>query len=179
MSVLRPGRFRLDGDGETPVALRARVAQLAAGQPNARVLFFKYSTPVGRGPTRWPVFTPFCTLPEFGVVVIWRRPLDTVYSSFRRFYRDHRPEALGVVAAGLTYVRGVRHIRRQLAGLPREKYLEVRYEDLVARPDQVLGAICAFAEVEYCPVDRLMPGTPLADQNRKWKRAVRHRLGLG
>jgi hypothetical protein len=123
----------------------------------------------------WPVFTPFCTLPEFGVVVIWRRPLDTVYSGFRRFYRDHRPEVLGVVAAGLTYVRGVRHIRRQLA----YNYLDVRYVDGVGMPYMVLGAICAFAGVEHCPVDRLMPDTPLADQNQKWKRAIRHRLGLG
>jgi hypothetical protein len=179
MSVLRAGQLRLDGGEEAPTALRARVARLAEGQPAARALFFKYSTPVGRAPMMWPVFTPFCTLPEFGVVVIWRRPLDTVYSGFRRFYRDHRPEILGVAAAGLTYARGVRHIRRQLAGLPREKYLEVRYEDLVGRPDDVIGAVCAFAGVERCPVDRLMPDTPLADQNQKWKRALRHRLGLG
>jgi hypothetical protein len=32
-----------------------------------------------------------------------------------------------------------------------ERYLEVRYEDLVAEPDRVVRAICAFAELEFEP----------------------------
>lgn len=157
--------------------LQANVARLAAGQPGARVLFFKYSTPVGRRPARWPVFAPFCALPEFGVVVIRRRPVDTVYSGFRRFYRGYRPELRGVVVAAVTYLQGRRHIGRQLRGLSREQYLEVRYAALIREPAAVLGAIAAFAGVDYCPIERLMPDTRLTVENGKWRQALRRRLG--
>lgn len=41
-----------------------------------------------------------------------------------------------------------RMARSALHGLPPERCMEVRYEDLVARPHEVLGAILAFLELE-------------------------------
>jgi hypothetical protein len=125
------------------------------------------------------VFLPLFELPEFRVIVIWRRPLDTIYSGFRRFFRTRTRDVPGFLAATRAYVRGARHIRWQLRRSPPDRCLGLRYEALVGRTEATLRGLYAFAGLDYCPVDRLLPPRGFSDENGKWKRALRSAVAGG
>ena len=178
MSAPRAGIFDLTDRAEARRQLEDNAAALFAAQPGTRAIFFKYSTPASR-PKLWPVFLPLFEIPEFRVVVIWRRPLDSIYSAFRRFYRDQGHDARGFVAAVRAYTQGVRHIRWQLGRSPRDRSLCLRYETLVTRPEATLRGLCAFASLDYRPAEQLLPGTGFSNENGKWKQALRRTLASG
>ena len=81
----------------------------------------------------------------------------------------------------------VRAARRLGARVGADRYLEVRYEELVADPDTVLRAVCAFAELEFLPrplhgqlpEDRLDVWPPVVFQHYPdTLRAARFDIGL-
>lgn len=170
MSTSRAGIFDL----ADPAAARRRLANnataLFATQPGRRAIFFKYSTPASR-PELWPVFLPLFELPEFRVIVIWRRPIDSIYSSFGRFYRSHGRshghDARGLLAAAGSYAKEVRHIRRQLGRSPGDRWFSLTYEGLVTRPEATLRALYAFADLPYCSAERLLPGRGVLERERQ------------
>jgi len=178
MSTDRPGRFDLPDRAEAIRCLRNNSATLLASQPDARAIFFKYSTPALRSRV-WPVFAPLFEASEFHAIVIWRAPLDTVYSAYRRFYQERSNRMLDVVAAALSYVRAVRHIRAQLRESPEGRCLVLRHERLVARPEAELRRLCAFAGLDYCPAEQLLPGRGFSDERGKWKETLRRTLTGG
>ena len=175
MSRLQPGRFDFPDPAEARRRFQENGAALFAAQPGTRAIFFKYSTPAFR-PSLWPVFLPLFEAPEFRVVVIWRRPMDSIHSAFRRFYRDYARDELGFLAAIRTHVRAVRHIRGQLARSPHDRCFILRYETLVARPELVLGELFRFAGLDHHPVERLLPGRGFSNENGKWKESLRRML---
>jgi len=175
MSARRPGCFDLADPAEARRRLRENGAALFAAQPGTRAIFFKYSTPASR-PKLWPVFVPLFEVPEFRVVVIWRRPLDSIYSAFRRFYQGHRYPALGFSAAARSYVCAVHHIRRQLGRSPRDRCFSLRYETLVTRPESALRELYAFADLDYCSAEQLLPGRGFSNESGKWKETLRKTL---
>lgn len=170
----RAGTIRLADAARARQQLHAASAALFAAQPAARALFFKYSTPAFR-PKRWPVFVPLFEVPEFRVLIIWRRPIDAIYSAFRRFYQGGHP-GRDFLAAAHAYASATRHIRRQLSDSPADRYLTLRYEALVARPEPVLREVCAFAELDYRSAEELLPGRGFSDEGGKWKHALRSAL---
>lgn len=174
MSAPRACRLALDSPDSARELLRAGASALARAQPGARAIFFKYSTPAFR-PYRWPVFLPLFDLPEFRVIVIWRKPLDAIYSAYRRFYRERGP-AFGLAAAAHTYQQSVLHIRRQLARSPRERCLALQYESVAGRTETALRALCAFADLDYQPAETLLPERGFSNENGKWKRALRRSI---
>jgi hypothetical protein len=175
MSVARPGRVRLPEVEAARAELGQNAARLTAAQPGASALFLKYSTPAFR-PRRWPVFEPFCRDADFKVLVAWRRPLDTVYSAYRRFFRRGPGDLRGFAAAAASYLAAVTHIRRQLRRLRHDQYLELSYEEFVRSPDRTLAPVWAFCGLPPCGIDRLLPAERVSDENGKWKRAL---LGRG
>jgi hypothetical protein len=63
----------------------------------------------------------------------------------------------------------VRRARRAGERLGRERYLEVRYEDLVADPERELSTICEFVELDFTPAMLAYGDTsriPLTDKMR-------------
>jgi hypothetical protein len=172
MSTERAGTFDLADAEAARMRLRQGAAAIARAQPAARAIFFKYSTPAFR-PARWPVFLPLFELPEFRVIVIWRQPIDAVYSAYDRFYRGRRWAALGLLAAWRAHRRSVLHIGRQLVRSPRERCLAVQYESIVGRTEPTLRAICAFADLPYRPAEALLSDRGFSNENGKWKRALR------
>jgi Sulfotransferase family len=178
MSSRWPGVIDLDHPDRARRQLSAGAASLLATQPSARAIFFKYSTPALR-PAVWPVFLPLFEVDEFRVIVIWRQPLDAIYSAYRRFHRGRRASPAGYLAACRTYAGSRRHLQRQLAKSPRDRCLDVGYESLVRRTEPTLRAILAFANLEYRPAEVLLPGRGFSDENGKWKRALRRAAGVG
>jgi hypothetical protein len=178
MSTPMAGSFDLADAGAAVARLRQGAEAIARGQPAARAIFFKYSTPAFR-PARWPVFLPLFELPEFRLIVIWRQPVDAVYSAYRRFYRGRRWAALGVLAAWRAHRRSVLHIRRQLVRSPRERCLAIQYESIVGPTETTLRALCAFADLEYRPAEALLTDRGFSNENGKWKRALRRAIAGG
>ena len=172
MSTGRAGAFDLADPAGARRRIRDGAAALLAAQPEARTIFFKYSTPAFR-PAVWPVFLPLFELPEFRVIVIWRRPLDAIYSTFRRFARTRDRDVVGFLRAARTHTHAACHIRRQLRRSPRDRCLSLRYETLVSQPEATLRRLYAFAGLEYCPPERLLPGRGFSNENGKWKQALR------
>ena len=144
MSTQRAGAFDLADPAGARRRIRDGAAALLAAQPEAEAIFFKYSTPAFR-PMLWSVFLPLFELPEFRVIVIWRRPLDAIHSAFRRFSRTRTRDALGFLAAARSYTHGACHIRRQLLRSPRDRCLSFHYEALVGRTETTLRGLYAFA----------------------------------
>lgn len=184
MSAVRPSVLSI-ADPEVVCRLaEERSVRIGAAQPDQRALVFKYSTPARR-PKRWPVFLPLFALPGFRVIVIRRRHIDSIYSAYRRFYRGGSDErgrgraSLGLIAAARDHVLALRHIGRQMDRSPRDRCLEVTYEDLVRQPHVSLGEVCAFAHLEYRPADELLPGSGFTNENGKWWIALRHTLSGG
>jgi len=172
MSTRRAGTFDLADAEAARARLRAGASSLSEAQPAARAIFFKYSTPAFR-PALWPVFLPLFDVPEFRLIVIWRRPIDAIYSAYRRFYRGRRVAALGLLAAWRAHRQAVLHIGRQLARSPRDRCLAVQYESIVGRTEGTLRELCAFAGLDYRPVEALLSDRGFSDENGKWKRALR------
>jgi hypothetical protein len=176
MSTRRAGTFDLGDPAELRRCLRDNAAALFAGQPGTRAIFFKYSTPAFR-PKLWPVFLPLFEVPDLRVVTMWRRPLDSIYSAFRRFYRDQEHDVPAFLAAARSYAQAVRHIRWQLGRSPRDRCLSLQYETLVAGTEIALRQLYAFADLDYRPAEQLLPGRGFSNENGKWKRALRHMVG--
>jgi hypothetical protein len=139
--------------------LRRRLA--AIGEPDGgdavRVAFGLYAE--GRGKPRWGDKTPaYLTniaeiggaLPEARFVHLIRDGRDVALSVLRMPEADRpmrNPDTVGLVAT--RWSRRIERARRQAEGL--DHYLEVRFEDLVAKPEGVLRRVCGFVELDYRP----------------------------
>jgi hypothetical protein len=90
--------------------------------------------------------------------------LDSLFleARFVHLVRDGRDVALSlreidewgpskVAGAAKYWVEHVQAGRDRAARLGRERYLEVRYEDLVAEPETTLRSVCAFMDLPFDP----------------------------
>ena len=66
------------------------------------------------------------------------------------FFR-HPHGATSRELAEMIWVLSHRNIRAFLAGVPRERWMEVRFEDLVAAPEETLAGICRFLGIAFDP----------------------------
>jgi hypothetical protein len=57
-----------------------------------------------------------------------------------------------MVAAVKDWVRAIRKHRRFIQGIPRNKVLVLRYEEVLANPEKSLIRVCEMAGLEYEPV---------------------------
>jgi hypothetical protein len=171
MSSAEPGRYTMPHATQGRRSLERNAAALLTAQPGTRAIFFKYSTPALR-PRRWPIFQPLFETPDFRVITISRRPVDAIYSAFRRFSQHDGGGAGALVAAYRSHAQGGRHIRAQLAKSPRERCFHVQYEELARDPESTLRSLCGFVGLDYLPVDTLLPGRGFSNQNGKWKKAL-------
>lgn len=85
--------------------------------------------------------------PESKFIILYRDPRDNVLVKLRRGIKQGRNQ--GLLFYARTWDYEYRTLRKQIAALPRERYLEVRYEDLVATPEPVLRDICHFLKLEF------------------------------
>ncbi|MEB3212347.1 MAG: sulfotransferase [Leptolyngbyaceae bacterium] len=77
-------------------------------------------------------------------------------AQFIHILRDVRDYSLSVqkawgkspVRAAQRWVDGVEQVRRDAANFP-DHYLEIRYEDLLSHPDDMIRKCCLFLDVEY------------------------------
>jgi hypothetical protein len=71
--------------------------------------------------------------------------------SMRQAYKGTRFFYMDVYYAACSWKTRVTHALSSGSRLDRSRYLQVRYEDLVARPEMVIREICAFLREEYEP----------------------------
>jgi len=143
--------FELDGD---EVRSRLREEPIPYDYAEAiRRIFSLYAA--ARGKSRYGNKTPVhaLSLPE----------LSRMFpeSRFIHIIRDGRNAALSFVEfergpdtlewAALRWRRRIRTARRDGIALGPQRYLEVRYEDLVADPQNVIERLCEFIEIPFDP----------------------------
>lgn len=167
--VLRDPRFgRWDADAQA-----IRDAALARGPRSfgevIEAVFAAYAE--SRGKHRWGDKSP----PYLAHMPLLARLFAD--SQFIHLIRDGREVARSLaahdwypstlLAAAAFWKREVAKARRAGRGLGTDRYLEVRYEELVARPRPVLEQLCAFLEEEYaeemleymhCGIERVWTG---------------------
>ncbi|MBK7641655.1 MAG: sulfotransferase [Planctomycetes bacterium] len=89
--------------------------------------------------------------PAVRFVHILRDGRDVASSAARAFVVDRgwrrEREVPGMAALALHWAREVALARREARALGRARYHELRYEDLLARPEQVLGLLLDFLEL--------------------------------
>ena len=142
-----------------PVDARSLHAAVVAAQPTdvpgaVRALYRAYAAAYGK--PRYGDKTPRyvndvsrigATFPEARFVHIVRDGRDVALA-----WRDVPFGARGTMEAARLWRLKVRRARRDGVSLGPERYLEVRYEDLVADPEPVVRRICEFLELRFEPV---------------------------
>jgi len=98
------------------------------------------------------VFTEF---PRAQMIHMIRDPRDR-YASVLKRYAD---EDKGVAAATGRWLASVRTAERNLQRYP-DRYLIVRYESLVSKPEEIVKQVCAFIGEAYDPAMLTMKGAP-------------------
>lgn len=137
--------------------LVAREAPAASGPIAAEGQILHLSLPTLR-PMRW--VGGWAVARGTRVIVVRRSPLHTVYSAYRRFYRQPRP-------AWRSYFRAV---ALETSWIARHQPLCVAYEDLVHHPAAVLGRVYAFLGVDPA----FSPPIAIADRNdQRWRSDAR------
>jgi sulfotransferase family protein len=116
-----------------------------------------YAERVGKG--RWGDKTPDYVkrmytigrhLPEARFVHLIRDGRDVALSQNTRLARSGIKEPVPYEVAAQRWVRQIARARRDAERV--ERYLEVKYEDLVVDTEPVLRGICDFIELEFDPV---------------------------
>ena len=141
--------------GLEPDDLRERVAELDAGDAAGVARAFYGLCAEARGKPRWGDKTPG--------YVKRMRPIGGALAEARfvHLIRDGRDVALSRLARGMgegkpiaeiaeLWRRRIERARRQAKRL-RGRYLELRYEDLVADPEPALRRVCELIELDYDP----------------------------
>jgi hypothetical protein len=107
------------------------------------------------GKTRWGDKTPSYVMhadllnalfPECRFVHLVRDGRDVAASVVRQHWGEN-----DYVSALKAWARKAELAERMLAMLPASRRMTLRYEDLVARPEENLKKVCAFLELEYEP----------------------------
>ncbi len=145
---------------------------------------------VGEGKVRWGDKTPYYVLhlptvlemfPDAQIIHIIRDGRDCALSMFNR---RHDFSVYNTYSAATYWAHYVETGQRHGRALNRDKYLEIRYEDLVREPVSVVRRICTFLHEEYdeAVVNFKKSGeagkTPLLqqpiqkDNAEKWRRAM-------
>jgi len=141
--------------GLEPTRLRERVAELERPDAAAvlRAFFGLYAE--SRGKPRWGDKTPIYvtqmrtiagTLDEARFVHLIRDGRDVALSRRRRGMGAGKPMA-DTAERWKRRIEGARRQARRLRG----RYLELRYEDLVADPEPALTRVCALVELDFDP----------------------------
>lgn len=111
----------------------------------------------GEGKARWGDKTPYYVLhipkildwfPDAQIIHIVRDGRDVALSLFER---RHDFFVYNAYTAAVSWKRYVEAGHRIGSTLRPDQYLEIRYEDLIAEPEQILNTICAFLGEEYDP----------------------------
>lgn len=143
--------FHLDA-----AALRARIEAIAPFCLTGAVEAFYAVYAAGRGKRRWGDKTPPYVLRIAAIHRLLPR------ARFIHIIRDVRDVALSlrdkwfgpgpdIERAAAFWRDRIEAARRQAAELPAGAYLEIRYEDLVAAPENALRRICAAIDLDFSP----------------------------
>jgi hypothetical protein len=97
----------------------------------------------------------FAEFPDARIVHMVRDPRDRYASTIKRHGRNvHRP-----AAAAARWRMSTKAAKRNAARWP-DRYLRVRYEDLVRAPDTTMRLVCSFIGEPYVPEMLAMAGVP-------------------
>jgi hypothetical protein len=163
--IMRTNRFKEWGlpDEEVWVRLRSLTKPRIADVIGA--FFVAYAEREGK--RRWGDKTPGYSIEMVAIANLFPT------ARFVHLIRDGRDVAtsirqnfqnVGDIDAALVWAMRVRKGRAQGRTLGSDRYLEVRYEDLVKDPQDVLTSICDFVALEYCP--------EMLDYSRRVREAV-------
>lgn len=85
--------------------------------------------------------------PQSKFIVLYRDPRDNVLVKLRRAAKQNKKADLVYFAKTWNYEYAT--LLRKIKALPKERYIEVKYEDLMENPKKELQAICAFLNITY------------------------------
>lgn len=88
--------------------------------------------------------------PESPIIHVVRHPLDTVLSCFFQAFLHEHEWSYTVQDTAELYVRAVRHVERMKEALDL-RYMQIRYEDLVADPQPNIRSLLSFVDVDWDP----------------------------
>ncbi len=136
-----------DGDGAALIAARERyLGQLAALGDYSGKKWVVDKLPFNM------LHLPLIRLlfPESPIIHVVRHPLDTVLSCFSQIFLHEHEWSYTVHDAAELYVRSVRHVERMKEVLDL-RYMQIRYEDLVAGPQTEVRSLLSFVGVDWDP----------------------------
>ncbi len=85
--------------------------------------------------------------PQSRFIVLYRDPRDNILVKIRRGIKQKRNEGLLFYAKTWNYEYSL--LRKKISKLPADRYMEVKYEDLVSQPEPVLKNICSFLDLPF------------------------------
>ncbi len=88
--------------------------------------------------------------PESPIIHVVRHPLDTVLSCFFQAFLHGHEWSYTMQDAAELYIRSVRHVERIKEALDL-RYMQIRYEDLVADPQPKVRSLLSFVGVDWDP----------------------------
>ena len=148
--IMRTHRFKEWGLPDEDVWLRLRSLTKPGIAEVIDAFFVAYAERDGK--PRWGDKTPGYSIEMVGIAELFPT------ARFVHLIRDGRDVAMSIRAnfqevgdidAALVWATRVRKGRAQGRSLGSDRYLEVRYEDLVKDPQNVLTLICDFVDLEY------------------------------
>jgi Sulfotransferase family len=140
-----------------------------AGKPEARVVGEKYA---GRGAEMHPFRTH---VPDGKILMIVRDPRDVLLSNKKRIEQEADMDNYwaGAHLMALDDWAELAVLHRSFEQIQGGNYLQVRYEDLVAQPEQVLRQVCDFVGVPFAP-EMTKDGALRHDDGREWRANTSH-----
>lgn len=119
--------------------------------------------------SEWPEHLAWIVrhFPEARFVHLVRHPSDVIRSLVRMQLTEQSSQrfpdgASPYHVAEAIWIRHNEHIEQALASAAPDRWLRVRYEDLVADPDAVLAGVCDLLGVDQDPaMPTPVPGTPV------------------
>lgn len=136
----------------------------------AQPVFFEKSPQYLGQPASVDLLLEWIDQTEYTVKVIGltRNPLSVQYSAWKLFHRDPGDRQFGWADIQRTLLK----VKEQL---PKEQFLNIRYEDLIASPVEQFGKICSFIGVST----EAQIGTGIHDRSlTKWKEDPYFRVRL-
>lgn len=147
------------------------IAQEFLRQPEYRdrtQIIYKRSAPFNYGDRFRPDISDLFTLfPNVRVVVIYRDPAASTYSSLRRKFAENLHQSAVITEEQLTYLSA------QLATVPAGSYYVLNYEAFCRRPEQEIEPLAAFCGLPAADLQRAgQAETIKSTENEKWRREL-------
>lgn len=147
------------------------IVQQFLSQPqysDRKQIIYKRSAPFNYGDRFRPDLSDlFVLFPNVRVVVIYREPTASTYSSLRRKFAENLHQSAVITEEQLTYLSA------QLATLPAGSFYVLNYEAFCRQPEQELESLAAFCGLPLADLQRAVQAETIqTNENEKWRQEL-------